>query len=337
MIKRIAIILSLTISVIGFNISGTVLFAQQRVGQPHSNNLQYPDFGNIRNQALGELTVESFEDSIFPPNGWQKITDFGGMGWQRISVTSQVPGFQQGATVAMTPSGGGSWMTVASWWTGDEDGFFSTGQPTDQWLITPQITNIQPNDSLKFYLKQFSFFKDNLDVLISTTSDSMHAFTVVVANLSFDGNSSKEWRKYTYRLTSFVQAGSDIFVAFREHVDNTQVEGDALLLDLVEVGSFVTNVSERSAIPAEFQLSQNYPNPFNPVTQIAFSLPKSTKVTLKVHNILGQVVTELISDEIYPAGEHRVEFNAEHLPSGIYYYRIVTDDFVDVKRMTLLK
>lgn len=332
-----ALLILLAFLSICFVASDKNLFAQRRANKPHDNVLRYPDFGNVENTAFGELAVESFEDSVFPPNSWKKVTNFGGIGWQRISVTSQVPGFQQGSTVGTTPPGGGSWMAVASWWTGDEDGFFSTGQPTEQWFITPQITNIQADDSLKFFVKQFSFFQDNLDVLISTTADSIGAFTIKVDSITFGGNTSKEWQRHVYRLSSFVQPGSNIYVAFREHVDNTQVEGDALLLDLVQVGSVITGVAGRSEIPSEFQLSQNYPNPFNPATQIAFSLPRTAKVTLKVHNILGQVIAELIDGETYPAGQHRVMFDASNLPSGIYYYRIAAGDFEDVKRMTFLK
>jgi hypothetical protein len=84
-------------------------------------------------------------------------------------------------------------------------------------------------------------------------------------------------------------------------------------------------------------LAQNYPNPFNPSTKIQFALPVGGNVTLKVFNLLGQEVQTLINNQVIPAGRHEVIFDASNLPSGIYFYRIHTDSFAQVKKMILLK
>lgn len=89
-------------------------------------------------------------------------------------------------------------------------------------------------------------------------------------------------------------------------------------------------------IPKSFSLSQNYPNPFNPVTNIKFSMPKSGAVTLKVYDIMGREVAELVN-EVKPAGNYLVDFNASHLSSGVYFYRIQTQDFTEVRKMVLVK
>lgn len=89
-------------------------------------------------------------------------------------------------------------------------------------------------------------------------------------------------------------------------------------------------------IPSDYVLHQNYPNPFNPVTKISFDLPKSEFVTLKVYNILGNEVATLVN-EFKHAGKYIIEFNASELSSGIYYYRLETSNFVDVKKMVLIK
>jgi subtilisin-like proprotein convertase family protein len=91
-----------------------------------------------------------------------------------------------------------------------------------------------------------------------------------------------------------------------------------------------------SEIPKSFSLSQNYPNPFNPVTNIKFSMPKSGNITLKVYDILGREVAELVN-EFKPAGNYLVDFNASHLSSDIYFYRIYTSEFTEVKKMVLVK
>ena len=89
-------------------------------------------------------------------------------------------------------------------------------------------------------------------------------------------------------------------------------------------------------IPAEYALEQNYPNPFNPNTTIKFSLAKEVQVNLSVVNILGERVMELKNEMMKP-GNYEVEFNASTLASGVYLYRISAGEFVDVKKMVLIK
>jgi hypothetical protein len=88
--------------------------------------------------------------------------------------------------------------------------------------------------------------------------------------------------------------------------------------------------------PNQFRLYQNYPNPFNPSTQISFNLPKPEFVTLEIYNTLGQKIETLLNKAM-KAGQHEVEFNAQNLSSGIYFYRIEAGEFQDVKKMVLLR
>lgn len=88
--------------------------------------------------------------------------------------------------------------------------------------------------------------------------------------------------------------------------------------------------------PKEFSLSQNYPNPFNPTSNIQFTVPRATDVKLEVYNINGQLVRTLVNSRM-SAGEHTVQFNASDLASGIYIYRIIAGNFVQTKKMTLIK
>ena len=93
--------------------------------------------------------------------------------------------------------------------------------------------------------------------------------------------------------------------------------------------------------PTEFNLQQNYPNPFNPETVIKFSLSEDSRVTLRVYNILGQVVTTLV-DEQKSAGEYAITWNGmneqnQPVGSGVYFYRIKAGDYESVRRMTLLR
>ena len=101
---------------------------------------------------------------------------------------------------------------------------------------------------------------------------------------------------------------------------------------------WITDVDEESGntIPASYTLEQNYPNPFNPSTVIKFQLPKASKVSLKIYDVLGEEVAILINSEMN-AGEHQVDFNASSLSSGIYLYRLETENYSSAKKMILLK
>ena len=93
--------------------------------------------------------------------------------------------------------------------------------------------------------------------------------------------------------------------------------------------------------PAQFELKGNYPNPFNPETVIMFDLPQQTPVTLKVYNILGQVVNTVV-DDVLPAGSHAVRWDGKNdqghdVASGVYFYRIKAGGFESTQKMTLLR
>lgn len=98
------------------------------------------------------------------------------------------------------------------------------------------------------------------------------------------------------------------------------------------------NLSESIEIgtPDNFNLAQNYPNPFNPSTVISYQLPVNRMVSLKVYNVIGQQVAELVN-EVKQAGVHTVEFDASNLPSGVYIYKLTTGDYISSKKMLLVK
>jgi hypothetical protein len=99
----------------------------------------------------------------------------------------------------------------------------------------------------------------------------------------------------------------------------------------------VTSIDDNGlTVSRGFKLNQNYPNPFNPKTNIEFSIPKSEFVTLKVYNIIGEEVVTLVSEKL-AAGRYSYNWDAGSLASGIYLYRIQAGNYVDVKKMILMK
>jgi Secretion system C-terminal sorting domain len=100
----------------------------------------------------------------------------------------------------------------------------------------------------------------------------------------------------------------------------------------------VTGITKgsNSVVPGSFSLNQNYPNPFNPSTLISYSIPKAQLVTLKVYNVLGQHVATLVNEQ-QSAGSHQINFDASKLSSGVYLYKLESGNFVQTKKMMLLK
>jgi hypothetical protein len=101
--------------------------------------------------------------------------------------------------------------------------------------------------------------------------------------------------------------------------------------------SEMTAVNESgSQLPQSFSLDQNYPNPFNPNTTIKFSLPHSAHVSLSIYNSMGQEVAKLLSQNM-SAGVHAAQWNASQFASGVYYYRLTAGNFMETKKLLLLK
>jgi hypothetical protein len=114
--------------------------------------------------------------------------------------------------------------------------------------------------------------------------------------------------------------------------NGTPVHSRTISLNINPVG--LTHNSNQ--IPKEYSLYQNFPNPFNPSTNIRFDLPKSGTVKLQVYDITGRVISTLINGN-YEAGKYIISFNADNYASGIYFYKIETASFSDVRKMVLVK
>ena len=101
----------------------------------------------------------------------------------------------------------------------------------------------------------------------------------------------------------------------------------------IEPPSFVEQIS---GMPQQYSLEQNYPNPFNPSTTIKYSIPTESIVQIKVYDILGGEVATLVNEEKI-AGNYSVQFNTNNLVSGVYFYRIQAGDFIETKKMVLIR
>jgi len=117
----------------------------------------------------------------------------------------------------------------------------------------------------------------------------------------------------------------------RDPIDSLQALFN-IWLDSILTG--ITPIS--SEIPKDFSLLQNYPNPFNPSTAIRYQIPSQNHVTLKVYDVLGREVATLVNEEVKP-GSYEVTWDATAFASGVYFYRLQTNDFVQTRKLVLLR
>jgi hypothetical protein len=107
-------------------------------------------------------------------------------------------------------------------------------------------------------------------------------------------------------------------------------------IDIYDPNLVVSNSNISGTLPKEYRLYENYPNPFNPSTTIKFTIPENGFVTLSVFDVTGREVGTLINSQMNP-GTHEISFDASSLASGMYFYKIIVNNFTDVKKMVLIK
>ena len=176
---------------------------------------------------------------------------------------------------------------------------------------------------------------------ITWTSDSVQYVSIKV---SIDSGST--WLSITDStlssglyawLVNIPNTSSQCLVKITDLTDSTIYDTSDSLFTIERI----TEINNQKAIISNFHLYQNHPNPFNPITKIKFNIPNQSQiynrlVTLKVYNILGREVATLVNEE-KPAGEDEVEFDGSDLPSGIYFYQLKAGDFIQTKKMVLIK
>ncbi|MBX7045811.1 MAG: T9SS type A sorting domain-containing protein [Ignavibacteria bacterium] len=173
---------------------------------------------------------ESFEGTTFPPAGWLKLSEVGNTtgSWDRFTVGQQLPGWNPGFGIVTQCPGGGSAVAGVTYGT--------VSSNNREWLMTPQITNVQSGDSLKFYLRyMLPAYADSMSVFISTTTQTVAAMTIPVMRKSFLPNSDSTYQEYKFRLGDFVANGSNIYIGFKESIVNNITNGSGFALDLVRV------------------------------------------------------------------------------------------------------
>ena len=142
-------------------------------------------------------------------------------------------------------------------------------------------------------------------------------------------NGGTTWISQTSGTSNYLNSVSII-----DAYNGTAVGMTGTILRTTNGGVFVNQIS--SEIPERFSLYQNYPNPFNPSTKINYDIPKASYVKLIVYDVLGKKIATLVNEKL-SSGSYEVDWNGSGYPSGVYFYKLTTGDYVETKKMILLK
>jgi len=257
-------------------------------------------------------------------------------------------------TSGQSTSEGGTGKTTAEM--KEQSTFTNAGWSDTTWYMNSGVNNGYPylawqnpgGAPLPVELIAFTanIFGDKVELKWNTTTEvNNYGFEVQRAEVNSrksDGGSQSSIVNRQWTKVGFV-GGSGNSNTPKEYSftdDNPGISGtvEYRLKQIDNDGSIkYSNIVEVSFMkPVKFELYQNYPNPFNPTTTIQYSIPKAEHVTLKVYNELGQEAATLVNKD-EQAGVYSAEFNGSNLSSGIYYYRINTGSFSEVKKLMLLK
>jgi hypothetical protein len=312
----------------GDSISGTYSYTNNNCGGSTNGNWYAVP---TRSQcAYNIIWEETFED-LTQPSGWTVIdNDSSGVG------LTYGQGVNFSAADVYPQTGKSLWY--GSWKDANNNNLI------DEWLITPPLNNITDKSVLIIWAGAIGGnFADSLRIWVSDTDNNLSSFDDMIAYFKVDGPIAS-WHEYVFDISNY--AGKQIYVAANYYITDGGAgasQSDNIWIDHFAVAEpVVVSVDEGKVLPKDFELSQNYPNPFNPSTIIRYTLPTESKVTIKVYNLVGQEIRQLVN-AAETAGIHEITFNAGSLASGVYFYRITAAasdgkrEFVDTKKLMLIK
>lgn len=175
------------------------------------------------------------------------------------------------------------------------------------------------------------YLVDSATIAAVEPFDSWIISTCAVGDIDKDGKIDLIAASMDNKLKAFSLPNTNVnskvwWASFGNDLGNTRVADS-----LTSVG-----IVNNNTVADKYSLAQNYPNPFNPTTKISFSVPKNEFVSIKVFDIAGKEIAQLVNSEMN-AGTYEYSFNGSSLASGIYFYQIKTPNFTDTKRMSLVK
>lgn len=302
---------------------------------------QRSDFETFALQSFTEFTPST----AFPGNIWYKDVEFESNGDGTVQINSSAGQFLIDTRANMIPFA-----------TGDHTGLVSQQNVQESILdildVPYNISNISSGHSTN-YDAVLSVVLDPVELVITDGNgnrfgytNTSGALTEIPNSLWFGNTDGRGWvfgsvtepinlqltglGENYYVMVSVEDSGKYGGVVLEGFLASGEVINYQITLDPVSVKEI------SSVIPQNFALAQNYPNPFNPTTKINWQSPVGSHQTLKIYDILGNEVATLV-DEYREAGRYEITFNASHLASGVYFYKLQAGSFIETKKMILLR
>jgi hypothetical protein len=210
--------------------------------------------------------------------------------------------------------------------------------PVSPWISSQvNINAINPDEEpLPVELTTFTAAAKNKTVFLNwktVTETNNYGFEVERCALSTE---RQAWNKIGF-VSGNGNSSSDKEYSFTDKNISGGSKFNYRLKQIDNDGTFEYSSSvEIEIVPLQFELSQNYPNPFNPSTTIQFSLPVQTQLKINIYNMLGELI-KTVSEGMYESGYYNITFDASELSSGTYIYRLESNDFIETKKMLMIK
>ena len=319
--------------VVTANITGNILTLSGTCGDIAESSISVQAVSG-ENTATDKFIVNSYDpssftymesgfESSFPPPFWEikynTSADGGLNGSNLTDPNPSEPKWMQNTPT--TPSYGSDYIH-----SGNYSALIKYWAPDFNWLIMPEMQLDYNDYSLKFWVwYSSSSYETKFHVLVD---DGTKGWASILDWDAADPDNTYD-SEVILSLADYV--GKTIRIAFvYEYSD-----GYEMALDDIRVES-PSGIENAAGVPKEIALHQNYPNPFNPSTKISFSLPETSKAKLSVFNHKGELVRSVFEGVFYK-GNHDYEFNGSDLSSGIYFYKLETNESSYMKKMIMLK
>jgi photosystem II stability/assembly factor-like uncharacterized protein len=250
--------------------------------------------------------------------------------------STEVWGYTSEGTVYKTTDAGDTWNLLNTGLGFGQNAYFvneNTGWVGSDFSIFKYSVETVPVE-----LFSFTAGKVNDEVVLkweTATETNNQGFEIQRMNSDFI-NQNLDWEKIGYVEGFGTTSEFKSYTFIDNKISTGHYSYRLKQIDFDGTFSYSSVIEIEVSEPKDFVLEQNYPNPFNPTTKIKYQIPEESEVVIKIYDILGAEVMTLLNDLKKP-GTYEVEFNAQNLSSGTYFYRIIVGEYVDIKKMILMK
>ena len=323
---------------------------------------QYTWYVTVRDEWNTTPSAQTFQFNYGPPTAAASVTvtaPNGGENWQYNTAQNIMwsSTLVDSVNISYKISPGGAWVSIANARPAATGSYAWTipNAPTAQARV--RIVSSTDGAVLDTSNNMFNILVPGLGVSRTSVNfgnvniNSLRLDTIRISNpgtatLNITGITSDSTAFTVSRASFNIPAGGFDTVAItfrptqiRTYASTLRINGNApsspMTVALSGVGQNPNSIGEEG-VPTTYELSQNYPNPFNPTTLIRYQIPAAAHVTMRMYNLIGQQVAELVN-ETQGVGRYQVTLDASSLPSGMYFYRISAGSFTETKKLTLLR